>query len=108
MDMSKKKGENERFVELIKLNKQKGVSYTATANRAGFKPEFIRSVMHGRSTAYEIHVLQLLESFPDLDPDFKEENIVEAIKRIEQEKETIKAEIKELQAAVFKMQAKCK
>jgi hypothetical protein len=50
--------------------------------------------MHGRSTAYEIHVLQLLESFPDLDPDFKEENIVEAIKRIEQEKETIKAEIK--------------
>jgi uncharacterized protein (UPF0335 family) len=33
---------------------------------------------------------------------------VEAIKRIEQEKETLKDEIKELQAAVFKLQAKCK
>jgi uncharacterized protein (UPF0335 family) len=33
---------------------------------------------------------------------------VEAIKRIEQEKETLKDEIKELQAAVFKLQSKCK
>jgi cyanate lyase len=108
MDNNKEVTDNQHFIDLIKSCKKNGIFYSQIAKKANFPKDFIPNVLRGQSTASEYHVKKVYESFPEMDPDFKEENIVEAIKRIEQEKETIKAEIKELQAALFKMQAKCK
>jgi hypothetical protein len=103
-----------RFIEFNKLAVNKnGIFYSANSeDRAGFKPKdlYTECVMHAVNQQLSEYPRKksVLESFPEMDPDFKEENIVEAIKRIEQEKETLKDEIKELQAAVFKLQSKCK
>jgi DNA-binding transcriptional MerR regulator len=109
MANKKESAQNQRFIEIVEQLKKMGVSYRGIDRKAKLSREgFTNDVLLGRSSAGEFEVINLLNAFPEVDPDFKEENIVEAIKRIEQEKETLKDEIKELQAAVFKLQAKCK
>jgi DNA-binding transcriptional MerR regulator len=109
MANKKESAQNQRFIEIVEQLKKMGVSYRGIDRKAKLSREgFTNDVLLGRSSAGEFEVINLLNAFPEVDPDFKEENIVEAIKRIEQEKETLKDEIKELQAAVFKLQSKCK
>jgi hypothetical protein len=112
MDKESQEFNRQALIELSdKIKFDKGISFAKQEELFGLSKNFLYNIRRGKEGSVkvkEIHIRQMLQAFPELDPDFKEENIVESIKRIEQEKETIKAEIKELQAALFKMQAKCK
>jgi hypothetical protein len=112
MDNESQESNRQSLIELSdKIKFDKGISFAKQEELSGLSKNFLYNIRRGKEGSVkvkEIHIRQMLQAFPELDPDFKEENIVEAIKRIEQEKETLKDEIKELQAAVFKLQSKCK
>lgn len=109
MEMESQNTDREALISLAEKNKElNGIPFGKQDEKAGFSKGFLYNVVRGSVKVKPVHIKMLLDAYPELDPEFNFESYNDKVKRLEQENLEMREQIKEIQAAIFRLQNKDK